>query len=180
MPGHKKQTKATMPSWMLGEAYQGMVIGPSFRCLYMKPLGRVNSWFSSVKVGSFTSGEVPTSLSSAILIMMGRAASLSPSSLNRNGRRGIRWKYKHGRERKSRDKKQRERERERKKKERKKSQHQDDRILIILIMLFCDGEPVPTFFTEQAKRNLLISIGSDDFYWGSPQWLKAYRVRSTP
>lgn len=39
MPGHMKQTKATMPSCILGEAYQPKV--PSF--LYIHPGGRGTS-----------------------------------------------------------------------------------------------------------------------------------------
>lgn len=43
MPGHKKHTKATKPSWTLGDAYQGVRQGPTLKDLYIHPLGRGGS-----------------------------------------------------------------------------------------------------------------------------------------
>lgn len=40
MPGQRKQTKATMPSWMRGEAYQLVEKLPIFLDLYLHPAGR--------------------------------------------------------------------------------------------------------------------------------------------
>lgn len=39
MPGQRKQTKATMPSWMRGEAYQLVEKLPIFLDLYLHPAG---------------------------------------------------------------------------------------------------------------------------------------------
>lgn len=40
MPGQRKQTKATMPSWMRGEAYQLVENLPILLDLYIHPAGR--------------------------------------------------------------------------------------------------------------------------------------------
>lgn len=40
MPGQRKQTKATMPSWMRGEAYQLVENLPMEPALYIHPAGR--------------------------------------------------------------------------------------------------------------------------------------------
>lgn len=40
MPGQRKQTKATIPSWMRGEAYQLVVNLPILLDLYIHPAGR--------------------------------------------------------------------------------------------------------------------------------------------
>jgi hypothetical protein len=47
MPGQRKQTKATMPSCTLGEAYQGSVTGPILGDLYIHPAGRITPTGSS-------------------------------------------------------------------------------------------------------------------------------------
>lgn len=40
MPGHVKQTRETMMSWNLGDAYQGIVKDPILRSRYIQPAGR--------------------------------------------------------------------------------------------------------------------------------------------
>lgn len=40
MPGQRKQTKATIPNWMRGEAYQPVENLPIFPDLYIHPAGR--------------------------------------------------------------------------------------------------------------------------------------------
>lgn len=43
MPGHMKQTNATVPSWNLGDAYQGVVKRPILNRRYIHPEGSSSS-----------------------------------------------------------------------------------------------------------------------------------------
>jgi hypothetical protein len=51
MPGHVKQTKATIPSWILGEAYHGIVQKRSLRWRYIHPDGRATTPSASYSGG---------------------------------------------------------------------------------------------------------------------------------
>jgi hypothetical protein len=52
LPGHRKQTNDTRINCDSGEAYQGRVIGPSFKLLYFHPPGISTSLCSTQVAGN--------------------------------------------------------------------------------------------------------------------------------
>lgn len=63
MPGQRKQTKATMPSWIRGEAYQLVENLPILLDLYIHPGGRgVGSGSDEYSGGAFRSFFVDASI----------------------------------------------------------------------------------------------------------------------